>query len=343
MKFSLVSTVFNEIENLTNTIANIEAQTLLPNEVVIVDAGSTDGTWQELIKWKKNSKITIVIILEEGCNVAKGRNKAIEESTYDLIASTDFGCTHHPNWLASIIIPFKNNRKLDVVGGAFTVDFSSLTSIWQKADFIINNGHHFEMDDFYTVTSRSIAYKKEVWKKLDGYPEWLTLASDDSIFWRKIKSHGFVYKLIENEYVFWNRHLLLQAYKQEAYRYGLGDGESNLNKRNLISHIGESLCRFNLWIQLLLVIKLGIIFLFFLPLHLFGLRSYVRNSRNYLNLKGRYSVSVKELLASFILVEFVRYGYLKGYFSGYFFKSEERKKGAGKLKNEIGKLVDGFK
>ena len=45
MQFTLVSTIFNESRRLPQTIADLEAQTVQPTEIIITDAGSTDGTW----------------------------------------------------------------------------------------------------------------------------------------------------------------------------------------------------------------------------------------------------------------------------------------------------------
>ena len=61
-KFTLVSTVFNEARRLDQSIADIEAQTCPPNEIVITDAGSTDGTWKILNDWKDRSDIPIKIL-----------------------------------------------------------------------------------------------------------------------------------------------------------------------------------------------------------------------------------------------------------------------------------------
>jgi len=42
MNVSLISTVKNEVSNVDKLIKSILTQTLFPNEIVIVDAGSTE-------------------------------------------------------------------------------------------------------------------------------------------------------------------------------------------------------------------------------------------------------------------------------------------------------------
>ena len=79
MIFSLVSTIFNEAKRLRQTIADLEAQTIKPAEIIIItDAGSNDASWEILTEWQHQSSVPIVLLKEEGCNVARGRNLAIK-------------------------------------------------------------------------------------------------------------------------------------------------------------------------------------------------------------------------------------------------------------------------
>ncbi|WP_075590602.1 glycosyltransferase [Labilibacter marinus] len=357
--FSLVSTVFNEVGRLSKTISNIEAQTLLPAEIIITDAGSNDGTYQQLLRWKKESLIKITILQEKGCNVARGRNLAIKEAHTDIIVSTDFGCFHSPNWLRSIISPFNEDKQLEVVGGAYGVLEKDVNTTSAKAEYIIQNGYNIPLDKTFIVSSRSIAYKKQVWQQLNGYPEWLTLAGDDSTFWKLILRKGFKYKISEDVHVFWQRHESLIGFKKEAYRYGLGDGESVINVKNTISHLIETGLRYTFFISLItwlcVMIYPGLVnssipqdsytlkpifyFLIFITLiSIAGLRSYLWSFKNWLKLKSsKYHVGV--LFYSFYMTEHLRWSYLNGYFKGYFRKSELQKKRAEQQKAQLGKYV----
>src|ERR1700754_4677007 len=97
--FTLVSTVFNEKRRLAQTLSDLDNQTIHPDEIIITDAGSTDGTYEELVEWGKRSASQVKILQQKGCNVAAGRNLAIRAAKNDLIVSTDFGCRFDKNWL----------------------------------------------------------------------------------------------------------------------------------------------------------------------------------------------------------------------------------------------------
>lgn len=333
-KFSLVTTVYNEIKRLDQTIADIESQILKPDEILIADAGSTDGTLERLRRWKDESTISIQVFVKQGCNIAEGRNEAIKRASHDLIVSTDFGCRYKPNWLKSLVDPF-NDPEVEVVGGAFSIIAEEVNTTAAKADFVLQNGYPIDMGPDFSTSSRSIAYYKSVWEKIGGYQEWLTLAADDTIFWRQIKQHRFRYVLVPEPNVYWLRHKTLKAFAKEAYRYGLGDGESGINFKNMVSHVFETICRYGffivfLYLPLLIVSGAWLLSLILIPLS-FGLRSYKNAWKNWRNLKKGYGLGV--LFTAFRLIEQSRWQYLKGYLKGWLFpkpgQAEGRKKLAG--------------
>lgn len=339
--FTLVSTVFNEMRRLNQTIADIEAQIVKPDEIVITDAGSKDGTYERLLQWKAESSIAIQVIQKPKCNVAEGRNLAIAAASYTLIASTDFGCRFKTEWLRDLLAPFDSDPDLKVVGGGFTIIKEEVKNLAQKADYVLSNGYEIVFDEYFSTSSRSIAYKKEVWETIGGYPEWLTLAADDTIFWRQIKHHGFKYAFVPTPNVYWLRHKDYLGFGKEAFRYGLGDGESRINFRNFVSHLVETGFRYAFFLVL------GYQFFFWLlgshsfwslfwalPFSL-GLRSYKNALNRWQKFKVTDGYDFKVLLACFRMVEVTRRFYLKGYFKGYFKSSPKQKAAAAQLNTYI--------
>ncbi len=47
---SLVTTVYNDREGVKAFFESMSAQSLLPDEIVMTDAGSSDGTWELILK-----------------------------------------------------------------------------------------------------------------------------------------------------------------------------------------------------------------------------------------------------------------------------------------------------
>lgn len=339
IKFSLVSTVFNEYSRIYNTINDFESQTVLPDEIIITDAGSTDGTYEILNDWKNKSKLNIVILQKQFCNVAEGRNLAIRNVRNEVIVSTDFGCRFDKEWLKDIIAPFIDDT-IDVVGGAFTVDENEQRTVISRAAFILNNSYKINVySDHFLPSSRSIAFKKNVFNKIGGYCEWLTLAADDFVFGLEIKAHNFKMVFASTPRVFWIRHQNLRSFLKEARRYGLGEGEAIVNKAFFCKSLFMAVLTFFFFLFLLINLiyysKVSII-LFFIssisiyPYFKFLIRWYRKKSNAY-----NYNV----LFSGFNLIFWQKLYYLSGYLKGYFFSSKEQKGEAKllhrRLKNKI--------
>ena len=342
MQFTLVSTIYNEAERLEQTISDIKAQTLQPDEIIITDAGSTDGSVEILKEWQKESDFPVKIIIEKGCNVARGRNLAIEAAKYELIASTDFGCRFHPEWLNSIITPFIKNNSTKVVGGSYTVIENEIKTLAAKGNYILSGGYQSVITDSFIPSSRSIAYKKDAWSKVGKYPEWLTLAADDLVFGLKIKANQIPITLVNKPYVFWGRHKKSKQYSKEAYRYGLGDGEANVNFRNFWSNVIETFSRYifllSIFVWLFIFLKQDVIlneklYIVLLSISLFssiGLRSYLFSFKNWINLKSK-KYNFIAFLNALLMLEQQRISYIKGYIKGYWLSSKDIKQEAKNL------------
>lgn len=299
IRFTLVSTVFNEMKRLENTIADIENQTVKPDEVIITDAGSKDGTYERLLLWAQKSSLNIKILQRERCNVAQGRNLAIKNASHEVIVSTDFGCRFHPDWLKSIITPIIDGKAL-VVGGNFGVLEEELQTWSEKAAYICANGYKNKLEKSFIPSSRSIAYFKDVWKKVGGYPEELTLAGDDTTFGTNLREEGYDIHLVHEAYVYWLRPKTLIGYLNEAKRYGIGGAESRnrVNKRNVVINTIELIAKTALILTLPLfafdIIDLNIINgVVFFCLVLVSFRNARKIVSNWLRLKSpKYNVQV---------------------------------------------------
>ena len=118
MTISVITTVYNEADNIEGFMLSVLSQTWTPDEIVVVDGGSTDGTAEILRRYKG-----VRVHVEKFCNirhhsspVALGRNMAIRYAVGDIIAVTDAGCVLHPRWLAKITRPIVFGG-IDVCGG----------------------------------------------------------------------------------------------------------------------------------------------------------------------------------------------------------------------------------
>ncbi len=89
LSVSVVATVRNERATIAAFVDSLIRQTRSPEEIVIVDGKSTDGTTEILEHYAAEHGI---IVISTRCNIAEGRNIGVRSARGDVIAVTDAGC-----------------------------------------------------------------------------------------------------------------------------------------------------------------------------------------------------------------------------------------------------------
>lgn len=225
MRITLISTLLNEASHLEESLKTIDAQTRPPDEVVIVDGGSTDGSLDILKRWAAG-RPDARIESRPGANISAGRNAAIRLATGDVIAVTDFGCTLDPGWLAALEAGFEGGT--DVVMGFYAPD--PRTS-FERIMACLNLPDASEVDPLrFMPSSRSVAFKKHVWEKAGGYPEWLAIG-EDMYFNFRVLDTGATRRFAPDAIVRWRLRPDLQSTLRQYFRYGEGDGRAGMYPR----------------------------------------------------------------------------------------------------------------
>lgn len=207
MKISVISTVRNEESSIKLFLNSIIKQTKKPDEFIIVDGGSTDKTC-DILKMYKRKYRWIKIFQLVGANIAKGRNYAISKSKNEVIVGADAGTKYNKDWLENLI----NNFKGDIGFG------QTLPLIESKFQKILSK----KMKQRFG-SSRNTIFKKNVWKKVGGYPEDLNMA-EDTVFNERVKKAGFKVELIPDAIGYWGMRDNLEDVKKQFYDYGFWDG-----------------------------------------------------------------------------------------------------------------------
>ena len=119
-KVSVIVTVLNAGSELAPLLDSLLCQTREPDEVVVVDGGSTDGT-VDVLKRYAQRETRLTFFVEPGTNIARGRNIAIGRSSFDILAVTDAGCRPDRDWLKELVKPLVRDETIYAVAGAIEV------------------------------------------------------------------------------------------------------------------------------------------------------------------------------------------------------------------------------
>ncbi len=224
MQFSLIATCLNEMRSLPRWREDLERQSRQPDEIVLTDAQSTDGTLEALRHWAEQDQR--VKLLVEKCNAARGRNLGIALAAHDHIVCTDMGVRLDPRWFEEIVKPFETDPAVEIVAGSYAVDMDSVRSPAARAEYYVEGNGVPQLGPGFVPGNRSLAYTKKVWSELGGLPEDLTLYADDSVFGMQMIQAGYKMAYASRALVYWSRPARLRAFWKEMYNYGKGNGEA---------------------------------------------------------------------------------------------------------------------
>lgn len=101
---SFVIPAYNAAAFVIRALASIEGQTYKPDEVVIVDDGSTDHTGMLVTEFSETSRLNIVLLQQSNRGSPAARNHGIMRSRGDLIAFMDADDYIYPDFLRQMVL-----------------------------------------------------------------------------------------------------------------------------------------------------------------------------------------------------------------------------------------------
>jgi glycosyltransferase involved in cell wall biosynthesis len=209
---SLIVTVRDDREGLIELLGALGEQTEMPDEIVVVDGGSADGTLRELNRWSER-QAPLRARVAPGANIAAGRNIAVREARHDWIVCTDAGCRPVPGWLAALKRARENS---DLAAGTFVVEGNSpferamacahypvREELHEKSP-LVRLSHRLFGRDFRAEQAggRSMAFSRAAWAAVGGFPEYV-YSGEDLAFTAAAVKRGFRATLVEEAEVRW--------------------------------------------------------------------------------------------------------------------------------------------
>ena len=212
----MILTVLNEASSIERVLTSLRSQTVAPDEIVVADAGSNDGTIEAITAAAAND--ARIRLLSAVGSRSFGRNKAIEAAAGSIIACIDGSCVADPTWLENLLQPFESGATW--VAGFYKVEADSIVDRCIGLTMVpvieeIDPGE-------FLPSARSMAFTRELWSAVGGFPEEVEFA-EDTLFDERLMGMGFL-PVFADAVVRWRPPRGFAGLVRASFRWGRGDG-----------------------------------------------------------------------------------------------------------------------
>lgn len=178
---SLIVPTLNEFSNIKYVFPNIPD---FIDEIIVIDGGSTDGTIEEIMKFRKDAKIVIHRVPGKGTALKKG----FEVATGDIIIMMDADGSHDPKELPSLISPVLNGYDVSkasrLLPGGGSDDFTPFRRFGNKMfTTLVNKMYGANYTD---LCYGLLAFKRDAIKRMNCKSDGFEIETEQSI--RMIKA-----------------------------------------------------------------------------------------------------------------------------------------------------------
>lgn len=219
-KYTTITPVLNEEQNIAEVLRTIESQTILPDQVIIIDANSEDKTIEVINNYKISSKLNIEIISSPVRNIGYQRNLGIKHSQNEIIINVDSGTYLDLSYAANMLGPFAANQNVDLAGG---VHYPKTLYPWSMQ---FSPEVHFK--NRIEPYGACVAYKKSIALKAGGYPEYVTYAGEDTFFAYKYKKLSQHWVLNKAAFMLWDHPDSFEKFQAKICSYLIANFEIGL-------------------------------------------------------------------------------------------------------------------
>lgn len=181
-KVSIVLPLYNSAGELPSALSELDKQTYRNREVILVDDGSTDDTW-EVATRLSTGRPDIATIRTEHLGASHARNAGASKATGEIIFFAESDCVYDERFVQKAVESLSAQPRAGAVclTGAPLITRSTLAT--QCID-VENKVQHKLLNEGKIKPFYAWVYKRQVFFELEGFDERLFQGEDKDLFSR---------------------------------------------------------------------------------------------------------------------------------------------------------------
>ncbi len=190
---SVLVAVYNGHAHIQKCMQSIAAQTYKPSEIVCVDDGSTDATYEELLQWQRISEIPMKIIRNRiNIGLTKSLGIGLNETSFPLIARIDIDDTWAAGKLAMQVEYLRLHPEYGIVGCWYENTYRNSKRVFRlpETDNRIKKTI-FRQNPF---GHSCVIFRKDIVEQVGGYDANVTYGQDRDL-WFRLLPHTKMYNI----------------------------------------------------------------------------------------------------------------------------------------------------
>ncbi|MBI9042252.1 glycosyltransferase family A protein [Lutibacter sp.] len=195
-KISIIIPCYNQAQYLEEALQSVLNQTYTHWECIIVNDGSPDNTEQIVLEWTQKDRRFKYLYKENG-GLSSARNAGIEKAQGEFILPLDADDKIGADYITLGMAAFSENSELKVVY-CKAEKFGTESGMWNLKPFSFEN---LAQENMIFCTA---LFKKEDWKRVNGYDLNMKFGFEDWEFWISVLKDGGTVKCL-NKVCFYYR------------------------------------------------------------------------------------------------------------------------------------------
>ncbi|VVB94981.1 Glycosyltransferase AglE [uncultured archaeon] len=266
INISIIIPTYNAEKTIIQTLKGLENQTNKDFEVIVIDDGSTDSSFELVKSYKTKSRFPIKLIKQKNSGPAKARNLGVEQSEGNIILFLDSDCIPYINWVEEMVRPLDGK----IVGsncGYIVQNKESL--IARYIGYEIAKRHEKLVGKYIdTIGTYSAGFTKRVFIEAGGFDiNYRKASGEDFDLAFNIKKIGYELVFTDKTFVYHYHPDSLRKYLKQQFYRGYWRVRMYLRNKDKIVK-GDSYTGYEAQIQFILscFALLSILMIFFYPI-----------------------------------------------------------------------------